>query len=162
MRDRHKTITTHKKETPCIFFHEKYREFRLRTCGDQVAHAPSRRRAVCTGRLVTRDASCSASAARKAVRPVCFFPARLRRASRAAAPGNSRTGFVFLPSPARTRLILCCSPSRGSCEPEPCESFSRMRARFLSPGNAHCEKDRKTPPARGLEPKRFRPVPGEF
>ena len=42
-----------------------------------------RRRAVCNGRLVTRVAACNASAACKAVRPVCFFPARLRRASRA-------------------------------------------------------------------------------
>ena len=48
------------------------------TCGGQFAHAPSRRRAVCNGRLVTRVAACNASAACKAVRSVCFFPAHLR------------------------------------------------------------------------------------
>ena len=58
------------------------------TCGGQFAHAPSRRRAVCNGRLVTRVAACNASAACKAVCPVCFFPAsrtpaHLRWASRA-------------------------------------------------------------------------------
>ena len=57
----------------------------LRACGGQFAHAPSRRRAVCAGRLVTRDAACGAAAARKAVHPVISLPARLRRASR--APG---------------------------------------------------------------------------
>ena len=56
---------------------------KARGCAGQFAHAPSRRRAVCNGRLVTRVAACNASAACKAVRPVCFFPARLRRASRA-------------------------------------------------------------------------------
>ena len=35
------------------------------TCGGQVAHAPSRRRAVCVDRLVTRDAVCSTSATHK-------------------------------------------------------------------------------------------------
>ena len=64
---------------------------KARGCAGQFAHAPSRRRAVCTGRLVTRDAACSVSAAHKAVCPVCFFPARLRRASRAPAVSKSRT-----------------------------------------------------------------------
>ena len=41
-----------------------------RGCAEQFAHAPSRRRAVCVGGRVTRDAACGASAARKAVRPV--------------------------------------------------------------------------------------------
>ena len=61
---------------------------KARACGEQFAHAPSRRRAVCNGRLVTRVAACNASAACKAVCPVCFFPAsrtpaHLRWASRA-------------------------------------------------------------------------------
>ena len=96
---------------------------RLRACAEQFAHAPSRRRAVCAGRLVTRDAACSAAAARKAVHPVISLPARLRRASRAPclfllrvsharapAVSKTRTGFASLPSHARTRFFLGASP----------------------------------------------------
>ena len=56
---------------------------KARGCAGQFAHAPSRRRAVCNGRLVTRVAACNCVGCLQAVRPVCFFPARLRRASRA-------------------------------------------------------------------------------
>ena len=65
-----------------------------RGCAEQFAHAPCRRRAVCVGGRVTRDAACGASAARKAVRPVGSLAqprtcggqfARLRRAIRARA-----------------------------------------------------------------------------
>ena len=64
------------------------------TCGGQVAHAPSRRRAVCVGRLVTRDAASCAADARKAVHPVFFFAA-------------SRTHAVD----------FGCAPAHGSCFP---------------------------------------------
>ena len=73
----------HPRTAPVFPGGEKARGCAGHTCGGQFAHAPSRRRAVCNGRLVTRDAACSVSAAHKAVCPVCFFPARLRRANRA-------------------------------------------------------------------------------
>ena len=41
-----------------------------RACGEQNAHAPSRRKAFFSGRRVTRAAACDATDARKAVRPV--------------------------------------------------------------------------------------------
>ena len=100
---------------------------RLRACAEQFAHAPSRRRAVCAGRLVTRDAACSAAAARKAVHPVISLPARLRRASR--APGlcfrpvsHARDCFQVR---ARARLLfsqtsrdpVSCSLRRGGNPP---------------------------------------------
>ena len=67
-----------------------------RACGGQIAHAPSRRRAVCADNLVTRVTACGVSAARKAVRPVCLFT-------------QPRTHAVF----------SACGPAHGSCWPRP-------------------------------------------
>ena len=95
----------------------------LRACGEQDAHAPSRRRAVCTGRLVTRDAACGATASRKAVRPVFFSPAsrtpaRLRRASRAPCLFLPRVSHArgFFQVRARARLLFSRTGKKpGSC-----------------------------------------------
>ena len=93
-----------------------------RGCAEQFAHAPCRRRAVCVGGRVTRDAACGASAARKAVRPVGSLAqprtcggqfARLRRAIRARAvpaqgffSGWRRGLFSILSN--RRRLVKQC------------------------------------------------------
>ena len=88
-----------------------------RGCAEQFAHAPSRRRAVCVGGRVTRDAACGAATARKAVRPVGSLAhprtcggqfARLRRASRAPC---SCLGSA---SHARGLFRVRASVSRGS------------------------------------------------
>ena len=84
------------------------------TCGGQFAHAPSRRRAVCAGRLVTRAAAHSASAARKSVRPVCLFA---QSRTPAAAPGKSRTVSLSSPRLARTRLVPGVGPHRAPVFP---------------------------------------------
>ena len=99
----------------------------LRACGGQVAHAPSRRRAICAESLVTRDAACGATAARKAVHPVISLPARLRRASRAPClcfrpVSHARDCFQVR---ARARLLfsqtsrdpVSCSLRRGGNPP---------------------------------------------
>ena len=121
-------------------------------CTGQVAHAPSRRRAICAGSLVTRNAACGAADARKAVRPVFFFAAsrthavvsgcgltpgfcfpgqaespHLRRAIRAAAPGNSRTLFFSSPRLARTRLFPGAGPRMAPVFP------GRQKAHLLFP-----------------------------
>ena len=92
--------------------------FHLRACGGQVAHAPSRRRAVCAGSLVTRAPAVgktrtgfvplpSLARPRACGGQVAHAPSRRRAVcagslvTRAPAAGKSRTGFVPLPSLAR-------------------------------------------------------------
>ena len=138
------------------------------TCGEQFAHAPSRRRAVCAGRLVTRAAAHSASAARKSVRPVCLFaqsraPAHLRWAirapclwlcpaphARAAAPGKSRTVFVAAFGPRthavgsewRPTLSFYFPEQTESPPPVPCgrEETRRAKAPARPPRTETLEK----------------------
>ena len=93
-------------------------------CAGHNAHAPSRRRAVCVGRRVTRDAACGASAARKAVRPVGSLAqpctcggqfARLRRAIRARAACRRR---VIQSGKCITRDAACgASAARKAVRP---------------------------------------------
>ena len=138
----------------------------LRACGGQFAHAPSRRRAVCAGSLVTRDAACGAAAARKAVHPVISLPARLRRASRAPClcfrpVSHARDCFQVR---ARARLLfsqtsrdpVSCSLRRGGNPPGENLRQTSMNTQNVGP---NVPPRTETPEKLSFAPLAFRAFP---
>ena len=110
-----------------------------RGCAEQFAHAPSRRRAVCVGRRVTRGAACGASAARKAVRPVGSLaqPRTCGGQFARAAPGTTRTRrpgaglFVSTGASPAVRPVVRRLPAKRCAPLVPWPSLARTR---LVPG----------------------------
>ena len=119
------------------------------TCGGQFAHAPSRRRAVCAGSLVTRAEGCGASAARTCggqfAHRVCAFaqphtPAHLRWASR--APGLCLCPASHARAPAagksRTRRPGAGLSAQAASSPAHLRWASRAPGLCLRPASHTC------------------------